>query len=275
MAKSRSRLWFNLLFPLACFYVFAYPPWRLTDWWTAGSGIGWIGALTIWLLGLFGMYYAFGGPRMYIRYVVVHWMGVSFVFSTLVLLSEPIRWLGVLEDSNLAQVVAAAGAALCLGAVVLSHHLAVKHHKIPTAKLGRSYRIAQISDVHIGSRQNGFMDRIVRRINSLNPDYIVITGDLIDSSAVELDALAPLSRLRSPVFFCIGNHERYADLPKMLDMARNLGIQTLQQRVVDAGDLVFLGIDDDDRQSGNLPVNPIPAIVTIFSWGIWSFSRVL
>ena len=247
MAKSRTRMWFNLLFPLACFYVFAYPLWRLTEWWTNGQGIGWIGALAVWAAGLAGMYYSFGGARMRIRYIVVHWMGISFVFATLVLLAEPVRWLGLLQDPLLATVIVAIGALLCIGAVVFSHHLSVKHHRIATSKLDRPYRIVQISDVHIGSRQGGFMARIVDRINGLEPDFVTITGDLIDSSAVEYDSLAPLSKLRVPAFFSIGNHERYADLPKMLDMASRLGLRTLQQDSEDVGDIMFLGIDDADR----------------------------
>ena len=247
MARSRSRTWFNLLFPLSCFFVFAYPVWRLSDWWFGNGGIGLIGALLVWGLGVGSMYYSFGGPRMKIRYAVVHWMGISFVFATLVLLAEPIRLLGLVSEPSLALAVIVLGILLCIGAVIFSHHLSVKHHRIPSAKLTEPRRIVQISDVHIGSRQGGFMARIVNRINALEPDYVAITGDLIDSSAVGMEALAPLAELRAPVFFSIGNHERYADLPKMLDMARQLGMRTLQQDIEDVGDILFAGIDDADR----------------------------
>ena len=41
-------------------------------------------------------------------------------------------------------------------------------------------RVVQISDVHIGSRRPGLLRRIVKKTNALQPDYVMITGDLID-----------------------------------------------------------------------------------------------
>ena len=86
----------------------------------------------------------------------------------------------------------------------------------------------------------------MRRVNALEPDYVVITGDLVDSSAVDIEALSAIAELRAPVYFSIGNHERYADLDKVIDMARRLGMKTLRQSVAEEDQLVFLGIDDSD-----------------------------
>ena len=243
---SRSRLWFNLLFPLACYFVFVYPVVRLGNWYADGGGPDIWHALLLWALSYFAMLYSFRGPNMKVRYVVVHWMGASFVFATLTLAAEAVRVLFTVSDPVLAKWVLVAGLVLILLAVLLSHHLSVKHFELKTPKVSRPWRIAQISDVHIGSRQGSYMQRIVDRINRLEPDFVVITGDLIDSSAVEFEALKSIAHLDARTFFTLGNHERYADVEKIVNIAQRLGVTTLRQSSVMEQELVFHGIDDAD-----------------------------
>ncbi len=243
---SRTRQLFNLLFPVACCYVFAYPIWRLSDWFDVAGDIGFLGAAALWVIGLGGMYCSFSGPKMRLRYIVVHWMGASFVLATVVLFAELIRVLTIYSDNTIAWATVIVWIGLLVFAIASAHALAVKRQQIPSSKVTRRYRLAQISDVHIGSRQAGFMRRIVNRLNHLKPDCVLITGDLIDSSAVDFEALESLSNIEAKTFFTIGNHERYADLEKILDIAKRLNITTLRQQSITHGELAISGIDDAD-----------------------------
>ena len=47
----------------------------------------------------------------------------------------------------------------------------------------------------------------------IDPEFLAITGDFIDSSGIEIDKLVALKDLSCPIYFVIGNHERY-DLDK-------------------------------------------------------------
>jgi len=238
--------WFSYLFMLACLFVFAYPAGRLTFWFFEELTLAWIVALASWILTILAARHSFSGPKMKVRYLVVHWMGASFVFASCTLLIDFVRLFVPMQNITAATAVMIVALVLILFAVVMSHHLSVRQLSIRSPKLERDYRIVQISDVHIGSRQKGFMRRIVKKINSLNPDYIVITGDLIDSSAVDIAALGSIRDLNAPTLFSIGNHERYADLPKVIDMAEQLGMITLRQETFHSRDLAFSGIDDAD-----------------------------
>lgn len=77
------------------------------------------------------------------------------------------------------------------------------------------YRIAQISDLHVGT-WNGdttFVARLVDKVNALKPDLIVFTGDIVNRQADELlPFIKPLSRLSAPdgVLTVLGNHD-YGD----------------------------------------------------------------
>jgi predicted MPP superfamily phosphohydrolase len=235
-----------MIFILSCLFVFAYPIGRLSYWYFQHSGVSIAIALASWVLTVLAARYAFSSPKMKIRYLVVHWMGVSFIFASLTLLVDFIRIFLSIEDADAIAIVSILALVCIFLAILISHHLSVKQLTISSPKIDRPYRIAQISDVHIGSRQKGFMLRIVNKINSLNPDFIVITGDLIDSSAVEIEALESIKQLKAVTLFSIGNHERYADLPKVIDMANQLGIITLRQESYHCEKLSFTGIDDAD-----------------------------
>ena len=75
-------------------------------------------------------------------------------------------------------------------------------------------RIAQLSDIHIGSYMPpDEIARAVEMANDLRPDLIVVTGDFVSSVGDPLDAcITKLSRLEAPlgVWGCNGNHEIYA-----------------------------------------------------------------
>ena len=250
MTAQISKTWlrFYSLLPLACLFVFVYPVIRLSNWYSAGTSLGVYHALLIWAVSGVAMWYSFSAPKMKIRYLAVHWMGISFVFAVLTLFAEGLRLALPIQDVLIVQGVLVAGVLGVLFSILLSHHLSVKRLEIFSRKISRSYRIAQISDVHIGSRQAGFMRRIVGRLNALDADYVVVTGDLIDSSTVDYQALESIKQVNAPIFFVIGNHERYADLPKIIDLAGRLGMKTLRQESVVSEQLVFSGIDDADHK---------------------------
>ncbi|MDE5988364.1 MAG: metallophosphoesterase [Duncaniella sp.] len=77
------------------------------------------------------------------------------------------------------------------------------------------YRIAQISDLHVGTfgTDTAFVAALADRLNSLDADLIVFTGDIVNSRAAELlPHVRPLSRLSAPdgVLSILGNHD-YGD----------------------------------------------------------------
>lgn len=75
------------------------------------------------------------------------------------------------------------------------------------------FRIVQFSDTHVGTLVNPEREltRLVDSINSLRPDLIVFSGDLVNIRASELDerAVRILSGLRAPygVVSVTGNHD--------------------------------------------------------------------
>jgi len=76
------------------------------------------------------------------------------------------------------------------------------------------YRIAQISDIHIGPPlDRRFARTLTERVNALGADLVAVTGDLVDGRREHLEAeVAPFRELRARdgVFFVTGNHDFYS-----------------------------------------------------------------
>lgn len=121
----------------------------------------------------------------------------------------------------------------------------VKRIELTSKKISTPLRFVQITDVHIGSRSRMFLEKVIFRVNLLNPDFLCITGDFIDATDVPESDLASLKSLSCPIYFCLGNHEKYEDLEKIIQRLKNLGVHVLQSDAMHfRGDVQVLGIDD-------------------------------
>lgn len=112
-------------------------------------------------------------------------------------------------------VAVAVSLAALYGVVFGWKRLTVKRVEIVSPDLPRSfdgYRMVQITDLHIGSfgDDRRYMRRLVERINSMSPDLILFTGDLVNLSSDELEPFADLLSqfdARDGVVSVMGNHD--------------------------------------------------------------------
>jgi hypothetical protein len=149
--------------------------------------------------------------------------------------------------------IATAGVIVVGGLLNVARGPVVRRVQVPLGpRLGvASYTIIQLTDVHIGPLiGEEFAERMVRRVNALKPDLIVITGDLIDGRLSDLRRhIEPLRKLRARdgVYAVTGNHEYYWHVDAWLEHIRSLGITVLRNEHVTIGDaFVLAGVDDSD-----------------------------
>ena len=122
--------------------------------------------------------------------------------------------------------------------------------KLPRAFHG--FRIAQLSDIHVGPfMSEDEIRKYVRITNDLKPDLIVLTGDFVtwDASTAPavVNALSGL-KARLGVFGSLGNHDAWADAEDLLaDLFARTGIKILRQEraPIQAGNDSFnlMGLD--------------------------------
>lgn len=249
ISKSRARIKLYLLFPPLCFLVFAYPPMRLVGWlWPQIARADlWIGFTIIGLLAMFLLRRSFQRPRMRARFVAVQWLGCAFILCVLVLPYELARLASPIDDIVAAVWLLGFAVAISIAAVIRAQFIAVKLLRIHSEKITSPARIAQLSDVHIGSRGGGYLARLVRRVNQLQPHAVVITGDLVDSTSVGRTQLQALADLRAPTLFTLGNHERYANADAVIHILREFGVETLRGQQRTLCNINFIGVDDAEE----------------------------
>ena len=119
---------------------------------------------------------------------------------------------------------------------------------LTSPKLDRPVRLAQVSDIHVGSRGPGFLPRIVRLVNALEVDAVLVTGDLTDLTGLPADALDSIGALAAPAYFVIGNHERYIGSDAVCARLEALGVTVLRNACADHGTLRIIGIDDAEAR---------------------------
>jgi len=137
---------------------------------------------------------------------------------------------------------------------------------VPLAHLPPSLdglRLVHLSDLHLGDfMPRTALRRAVDMINAVQPDLVVLTGDLITTAHDPLeDGIAELSRVRAPlgVWGCHGNHERWAGVEARTQalFARH-GMHVLRQQCVElswrGGRFNLIGVDD--QREGARPGAP-------------------
>lgn len=90
---------------------------------------------------------------------------------------------------------------------IVINKISFKNSRVPNEFNG--YKIVHISDLHnkqFGEKQHN----IIEKISGINPDIIVITGDMIDSYNTKVDVALELASEAikiAPIYYVTGNHE--------------------------------------------------------------------
>lgn len=121
---------------------------------------------------------------------------------------------------------------------------------IPSAFDG--YRIVQISDLH--NKDFIFDGYPVSKIKKCEPDMIVLTGDLIDSSNTDTEVAIDFAKEMvelAPTYYVTGNHEYWVDEEIRLSLINELteaGVVCLDDEVItvskDGSEISLIGLDE-------------------------------
>ena len=226
----------------------------------------------VWILGASMLGQPIGErwlPRAVARplgWVASLWMGFAFFLIVLLGATDLILWLlGPLLDDRFGTIEIARGRA---GLVVSLSGLAAAvgmRNALPVPAVRRvelalprwpsvldGFRIAQISDIHIGPiLDRAFASRLVARVNGLDADLVAVTGDLVDGSVRRLAAeVAPFGELRGRhgAYFVTGNHDHYSGAGDWCAHIESLGLRVLrnERTVIEHDGVAFdlAGVDD-------------------------------
>jgi predicted MPP superfamily phosphohydrolase len=145
-----------------------------------------------------------------------------------------------------------------------AHVLRRERVTVPVAGLPlgwRGARIVQLSDLHAGRHvTKERLQRIARRAARLNPDVLVVTGDIVHNSPAfaraAAEAIASIPA-KYGAYACLGNHDFWAGPDEVEKELERAGVRVLRNRGVllqRGGDGLWLcGVDDPWNGRFDLP----------------------
>lgn len=164
--------------------------------------------------------------------------------------------------------VVAVGAALAVDALLIEPaRVEVTEHELPITGLPAAWdgaSVVHLSDLHYGNpRSRRLLSWMVRTVNDLEPDLILITGDYVVRQSAEMSGCAHyLSQLRSRrgIFGIFGDHDyvcrTQALHPGMVELVTGAGVRLLRNESVELpGGLLLSGTDANTSKvrKGDLP----------------------
>ncbi len=140
-------------------------------------------------------------------------------------------------------------------------------------------RIALMADIHVDRlTHSARVKEMVRRVNELNPDLVLIAGDFVDGRvSVYAEDLRPLQGLKAKygVFGVPGNHEYYSGYSEWMRFLPTVGIRMLENEhaVIADGAVAVAGVTDPAAHIR--PGLPVPDVARALSGAPPAAYRVL
>jgi predicted MPP superfamily phosphohydrolase len=148
--------------------------------------------------------------------------------------------------------------------------LKVRHVRIGNGP--PAHRFVQFSDVHHkGDRK--YLDAVVKHINSLKPDFVCFTGDIIEEQKYLAEALEHFSDIKAPMFGVPGNHDfwskvSFEPIHKCFNANGGAWLLDEQYKITD-GNINLIGITCSHGNQAMLPLDPSAKNILLMHYPAW------
>ncbi|GKU80318.1 metallophosphoesterase [Paenibacillus sp. L3-i20] len=150
----------------------------------------------------------------------------------------------------------------------------IRHYEVNVSKQAgnrKTLRIAMASDLHLGTViGNNHLERLISKVNEINPDIILLPGDILDDDLtpfLQKGMSATLSKLKAPlgVFAVTGNHEYIGKkVPEFVKTLEAIGIRVLMDETA-VIDNSFIVIGRKDKVAASLGPNGRKSIADLIA----------
>ena len=130
--------------------------------------------------------------------------------------------------------------------MINARYINIKNINLISKKIKQNYKFIFISDIHLGSNSINHLKLILKKINNLDYDFLLIGGDLIDSSSFNLEKLSILNEIDKPIYFVTGNHEYYiSNYKEKISNLNKFNLNILNNTNSIFEEINIIGIDDN------------------------------
>lgn len=204
-----------------------------------------------------------------LTYIGTYWMAAMFYLLQIIVLLDIIRIvlkrldISPLEKMNTNPFIG--GAVICVVAIILilgtknANSPIIKHYDLNVNKKAGSYEelhVVMVSDFHLGDIVDKTrLEKIIKEINALEPDIVLLPGDVIDGNTkpfMEQNMASEFKRIKSRlgVYAVPGNHEYFGENEEnMVVCFKNAGINLLRDDYIQVDNSFYIiGKDDPAKE---------------------------
>lgn len=111
-------------------------------------------------------------------------------------------------------------------------------------------RIVQLSDLHLTKKVNlAYLQVLVEKINDIEPDLVVFTGDIIQTKAFSIkEHISIFKNLKMKAYFVTGNHDLFYGTKELEDLMSQNDIIPLDNKIIKlsikGAELQLVGLSD-------------------------------
>lgn len=169
-------------------------------------------------------------------------LGVFFLTFICLIFFELLTVIYPLHEKKL--IIASMAVSFILISYSLTNARSIDVKTVEISDFGVKLKIVQISDLHLtSSKTSEKLSEIVEKINSLNPEMIVITGDMVSQDTpINKKTFSPLQNLHAKTYFVTGNHEYYTG-DVVSDLIEEAGITVLRNEVDFFNGIQIVGLE--------------------------------
>ncbi len=216
------------------------------------------------LFGRIGHRYFYSKPVEVVHWIGSFWSGMALYFFLIVLLIDLLRLVGRFVKVNSVRFRFLSGmkglgiAVLVVTVLVIYGSINAKTIRVTEVPLAIEKKAGSLSSLHLVAVADLHLEglvtprrlrHVVREINSLKPDIVLLLGDTVSNTggSFERKGLGEiLSRIRSRygVYAVTGNHEFFGDTDATVERLSRYGIRFLRDEVVLVRGIYLIGRED-------------------------------
>jgi predicted MPP superfamily phosphohydrolase len=150
--------------------------------------------------------------------------------------------------------------------------LKVRHVRIGSGK--PEHRFVHFTDIHHKGDRD-YLKAVVNCINSLAPDFVCFTGDIIEEEKYLGEALEHLSAIKAPLFGVPGNHDywsnaSFAPIHECFNASGGAWLLDEQRKISVKSNVNIIGITCSHDNQAKLPLDPSLKNILLMHYPAWA-----
>ena len=181
---------------------------------------------------------------IYYLLIIVVWEIASLIYKV----TDAVKAVGVIVSLFAAMLIVIYG-------YIRTKEIKIKPYEVALGNKNKDYRIALVSDIHLGVFVGAVhIRKMVEKINSLNPDIVVIAGDIFNGDNALLEDSSRLKEIskefcklkaKEGVFAVAGNHDPKTNNKPFKYFMKDAGIRILNNDAMLLSEINLIGRADD------------------------------